>query len=102
MRLIDADKIGLTDFEIIQCDGDYKRGLALLIEKLNNAPTIEAEPIKHGHWVLVSNSEPYNEYVCSVCGTKALGFIGGSEMWYCLFKPHFCPNCGAKMDGVEE
>jgi len=61
---------------------------------------LEAEP-KHGHWVLESDSEPYNEYVCSVCGTRASSFIGGSEMWYCLSKPHFCPNCGSRMDGEE-
>ena len=24
-KLIDADKLGLTDFEIVMCDGDYKK-----------------------------------------------------------------------------
>ena len=43
-RLIDADKLGLTDFEIVMCDGDYKEGLKMLCEKIENAPTIlEAE-----------------------------------------------------------
>ena len=39
-RLVDADKLGLTDFEIIMCDGDYKEGLKMLCEKIENAPTI--------------------------------------------------------------
>lgn len=39
-RLIDADKLGLTDFEIVMCDGDYKKGLKMLCEKIENAPTI--------------------------------------------------------------
>ena len=24
-RLVDADKLGLTDFEIVMCNGDYKK-----------------------------------------------------------------------------
>lgn len=39
-RLIDTDKLGLTDFEIVMCDGDYKKGLKMLCEKIENAPTI--------------------------------------------------------------
>lgn len=38
--LIDADDIGLTDFEIISCDGDYKQALKLICKKIDNAPTI--------------------------------------------------------------
>ena len=40
MRLIDAEQIGLTDFEIIMCDGNYKKALEILIDKIANAPTI--------------------------------------------------------------
>ena len=29
MRLIDADEIGLTDFEIVMCNGDYKEALKM-------------------------------------------------------------------------
>lgn len=39
-KLIDADKLGLTDFEIVMCDGDYKKVLKMLCEKIENAPTI--------------------------------------------------------------
>ena len=43
-RLIDADKLGFTDFEILMCNGDYKEALKMLLEKIDNAPTIiEAE-----------------------------------------------------------
>lgn len=43
-RLIDADFLGLTDLEIIMCDGDYKEALKMLIDKIEHAPTIEPEP----------------------------------------------------------
>lgn len=42
MRLIDADEIGFTDFEIVTCEGSYKNALGLLIYKISNAPTIDA------------------------------------------------------------
>lgn len=40
--LKDVDKIGLTDFECILCDGDYKKALKMLIDKIENAETIVA------------------------------------------------------------
>ncbi|MBO7731593.1 MAG: hypothetical protein J6S67_03550 [Methanobrevibacter sp.] len=43
-RLIDADKIGLTDIEIFMCstmNGDkFKNALEMLLEKIENAPII--------------------------------------------------------------
>lgn len=41
-RLIDASKIGLTDFEIILCQNGnpFKNALEMLLEKIENAPTI--------------------------------------------------------------
>lgn len=40
MRLIDADKIGLTDFEIIMCQGDYREAFKMLLDKINNQVTV--------------------------------------------------------------
>ena len=41
-RLIDADKIGLTNFEIILCQkgNPFKNALEMLFEKIEAAPTI--------------------------------------------------------------
>ena len=41
-RLIDADNIGLTNFEIILCQkgNPYKNALEMLLKKIENAPTI--------------------------------------------------------------
>lgn len=36
-KLIDANKIGLTDFEIIMCDGDYKQALQIILNQIENA-----------------------------------------------------------------
>ena len=40
MRLIDADEIGLTDFEIFMCNGDYKEALKMILEKIEKAPPV--------------------------------------------------------------
>ena len=41
-RLIDADKIGLKEFEIILCQNGnpFKNALEMLLEKIENAPTV--------------------------------------------------------------
>lgn len=46
MRPIDADKIGLTDFEIIMCNGNYKEALKMLLQKIESAPTLKTIPIE--------------------------------------------------------
>ena len=55
---------------------------------VNTCPTID--PVKHGYWKFAKDV-----YVsCSVCGVTILLFNAEN--------PHYCPNCGAKMDGKEE
>ena len=41
-RLIDADNIGLTNFEIILCQkgNPYRNALEMIFEKIENAPTV--------------------------------------------------------------
>lgn len=38
--LIERKAICLTDFEIAMCNGDYKEGMKMLLEKIESAPTI--------------------------------------------------------------
>ena len=59
---------------------------------ITDAPTIEAEPIKHGWWTTRAGEVAFWDK-CSVCGSEVLNRY-----------PHYpyCPNCGAKMDEVGE
>ena len=61
-----------------------------IIKELSQIRTdIEAEPIKHGEWII----DKSGSLMCSKCGT-----LLDDEQ-----KPsRYCPNCGAKMDEVEE
>ena len=68
---------------------------------LKAAPTIEAEP-KRGRWIY-DGKGGYGLYKCSECNEFW-------SHWYADVIPiermnkilKFCPNCGAKMDEVEE
>ena len=70
MRLIDAEQIGLTDMEIIMCDGSYKKVLEMLIDKIDNAPTIDAVPV-----VRCKDCEYWDElYCCDLLTQDEMGF----------------------------
>ena len=101
MRLIDAEAFLKTEIDrcgsaplVGTCTSDNK----YLSERLKKAPTIEAKPIVHAHWVTEQEAEEINRYdltyCCSACGhcdwdcTESEGF-------------EYCPNCGAKMDEKE-
>lgn len=68
----------------VAVDGEYLWGL--INYAIEDAPTIEAEPIKHGYWTKVGD----NSYKCSVCG----------EISCCA--GDYCSDCGARMDEEED
>lgn len=93
MRLIDADAIGLNDFEILMCDGSYKEALKMLLDKIEAAPTVEER--KTGKWIHDGYDFPHgNDWIhCSVCGKRGINVPAD--------KSNYCPNCGAIMEGEE-
>lgn len=56
----------------------------------------EAEPVKHGRWIR-KDSKRYYWYECSNCGYPP-PLDRYKHEWF----SEYCPNCGAKMDEVEE
>lgn len=67
-----------------------------------NTLTTATEPVKHGQWLSVKVMDDEADFgetdgaECSVCG-----YSTNSEYWAKTYY-HYCPNCGAKMDEVEE
>ena len=90
MRLIDADVLKETYFYPTNTKNAPVLSF-ISLEEINNVPTIEAEPVRHGRWEM--KPDPYGFFgeipVCSECGctTKMRD------------KTKFCPHCGARMDG---
>ena len=103
MRLIDVD--ALWDKICQTCDDDIQKATVedVIIEVLY-APTVDAIPVVHGHWVWDENGMDWGlgAWRCSVCGCKP-------ETWWEADRKYiprrcsgskFCGNCGAKMDEV--
>lgn len=70
---------------------------------LNTPPTADVAPVRHGRWewYVDPSYDLYNCYRCSECHVWA-GTYGVDDDVY--EEPptdilHYCPNCGAKMDG---
>ena len=74
-----------------QYDRDFSR--MDFCEWLDDAPTIDAVPVRHGEWGGLSNEDSLVK--CSVCGHIRFG----SSLLYCKEYVRYCENCGARMDG---
>lgn len=88
MRPIDADTLvktfenmGLSKYGFVE--RIYPDCVFAVIEK---APTIEAEPVRHGKWEEIRNAFGELEGWLCKCGCES------------KTKSKYCPHCGAKMD----
>ena len=78
------DSIGLTQLFFV-AHGDNKS----LNDIINEAPAVDAEPVKHGRWEW-RGGIPW----CSNCGKMPTGYSYDGD----VNTTNYCPNCGAKMD----
>lgn len=89
-RLIDADAIKLEKGFFENIDNVPK-----FFEWLGKQPTVD--PAKHGRWIpdrlVTTNGSTYGVRRCSLC-----------EAYYqdVGYGFHYCPNCGARMEGEED
>ena len=87
-RPIDADKVAEAIEWLDEYDFVIWHDVMECIDKL---PTVDAEPVRHGHWINhfddLFPEESTQE--CSVCHAEQMGT---------MLNDNYCPNCGAKMD----
>ena len=98
-RLIDANALfkaiksfrwfGNTPPNTLKLMFDYLRII------INEQPTVDAVEVVHGEWSTIEDD---------YCGLVALHCsVCNNEWWFEEDAPikhyHYCPNCGAKMDG---
>lgn len=98
MRLIDADALRIYNVDLEHGCTVVDYALAV-IKSVSEAPTIDAEPVRHGTWETRPNPQwkAHNELHCSACGWHIhCSKLRSSDNWA------YCPNCGAKMDGGGE
>jgi hypothetical protein len=79
MRLIDADALKEAM--------SYNGGCGICFRYVDDADTIDAEPVRHGRWLRLDEAPEWDQRRCSECG----------DISCC--QRNYCPNCGAKMDG---
>lgn len=106
-RLIDAIALDRAMYEeAFEKDSDMQRWdsgcwirYKLYERVLDAQPTVDAEPVRHGMFIgtefdgYADGNPVYYEWKCSECG--------------CIFEEdeptyRYCPNCGAKMDKLQE
>ena len=70
--------------------------LYAIIDRINEQPTVDAVEVVHGRWVNKTkevHGMVDERFDCSNCG---------QVYWFACPDFNYCPNCGAKMDGVDE
>ena len=102
VRLIDANFIAsemiAAYYENPKTEDEKIYNLALTVAKklIRKAPTIDAEPVRYGQWILcedqsgVDNDNNNYAYLCSQCHHQDVHSTNA--------KVNFCWNCGARMD----
>jgi hypothetical protein len=64
-----------------------------LANELEDFPTADVAPVQHGRWTM--SSDRPDTIICSCCDSAF-------DVWKADIKRHhYCPNCGARMDGAE-
>lgn len=127
MRLIDADALRkelMTSLKLILFDGSRLGAHDFLVEResvvglIMDAPTIDAEPVRHGRWEWYEDWGPSTwleppdlnnaGWKCSNCGidlgdylTDCLGVTVYVDEEDKMPKIKSCPHCSAKMDTKE-
>lgn len=95
MRTIDADHLTKR---VIENEIHMHRKPEALTTLITSEPTVDAEPVRHGRWIGISDGYAdgypvYDEWECSECGVV----FEDEEPPY-----KYCPCCGAKMDERKE
>lgn len=95
MRLIDIEDVAL-----LKTVTDGGLSAKKLWRRINNQPTVDAVPVRHGKWIIRDNpGTGWYRITCSECGENVtseapcIGFLPNAKvMW------EYCPYCGSRMD----
>ena len=73
--------------------GIYADAYNDLAEDFYSIPAADVAPVQHGRWTM--SSDRPDTIICSCCDSAF-------DVWKADIKRHhYCPNCGARMDGAE-
>lgn len=79
----------------------YVDGWNAAIKILKEAPAVDVQEIKHGKWIETQEPLGWCDADCAECSVCHESWIidedSSIDDYECMW--HYCPNCGAKMDG---
>lgn len=113
MRLINADDL-IKAFEALalmsgeyqesftNVDGNRSMEIKCAEDIINNAKTIDAEPVKHAHWHVIDADSEGDEAFCHYWATLKCSRCGYERETEDGYIPDYCEGCGAKMDEEKE
>lgn len=87
MELIDRGTL-LAEMPTIESEYKYARKI------IQEQPTVDAEPVKHGKWIVEYEVKDGRSMRCSEC--QMVFWVGSGR------NGNYCPNCGAKMEAEEK
>ena len=67
--------------------------LPVIRQNIMDISAADVAPVRHGRWI---DGDPY----CPICRKDKFRGLD-ADVWS-DWKPDYCPNCGAKMDGGED
>lgn len=96
MRLIDADALKQDIFNMCNCFD----GVQQLVDE---APTVDAEPVRHGRWIPNEVGAVETKFECSECGRTVIlcNDYFAKATKYASHRFPYC-HCGCKMDAEVE
>lgn len=89
-KLKEAIKMAITVPVDCSYDLGYNDMVLNAVKIADSMPTIDAQPVKHGHWI-ECDSQP-NQKMCSSC--RGVGVAKDIAQFFT-----YCPFCGADMRG---
>lgn len=88
MRLIDVNEIKKREHDVILANGAKHR--CFDTTRLYEIPTVDAVPVRHGHWIVEWETDDTRMLRCSKC--RMIFNVGKGR------DGNYCPECGARMD----
>lgn len=92
--------IGLCNRDVFENKG-YADGWNAAVKILKEAPAADVQEIKHGKWIETQKPLGWCDVDCAECSVCRESWIidedSSIDDYECMW--HYCPNCGAKMDG---
>ena len=106
VRLIDANKLPYTRVQIFHgMNGDTPLvggyNAVVMSAAIREAPTIDPESLRaKGRWIKTKETLGYLDVDCVECSVCHDSWLADEDdSFEYLGHWHYCPNCGAKMEG---